>query len=62
MDDNRIVRFDIYCPTCEYYNLSPGLQPCHDCLDICGREGTRTPEFYKEIKDICNADSTQKGW
>lgn len=44
----KMVRFDVYCKTCEYKDLREIESPCDECLDTPVREGTAEPEKYKE--------------
>lgn len=46
--ENKLVRFDKYCPNCEYWNDGVEIQYCDDCLEESVREGTEKPVRYEE--------------
>lgn len=32
-ENNKEVRFDLYCETCRYYDLAESEDPCYECLE-----------------------------
>lgn len=46
-NDNKEVRFDVYCKTCEYEKTEETKRPCNECLEEAMREGTYVPLRYK---------------
>ena len=44
------VRFDKYCKTCKYGELSEVKDPCNECLEYGMREGTEKPLNFEEKK------------
>lgn len=44
----RIVDFEKYCKTCEYYDLKETKDPCNDCLGEGANDDSRKPVYYKE--------------
>lgn len=40
-----------YCQSCKFRDLSQGLDPCNDCLEVGMREGTSKPEKWEEAKN-----------
>lgn len=47
---DKEVRYDLYCPSCEYYELEEHKDPCCVCLKKFFNEGTDKPVHYKENK------------
>lgn len=47
---NKIVRFDKYCPKCEYYDLDEGKDPCNECLYSPANQNSQKPINFKEKK------------
>lgn len=45
--DEQEVRFDLYCPTCEFKDMKMDLVPCTYCMDIPVREAINVPVKYK---------------
>lgn len=45
---NKIVRFDKYCPKCEYYDLDEGEDPCNECLYSPANQNSQKPINFKE--------------
>lgn len=43
------VRFDIWCPSCLYYDVDDtrGKEPCNECLTECARKNTTRPRKHK---------------
>ena len=48
---NKIVRFDKYCPKCEYNDLDEGKDPCNECLYSPANQNSQKPINFKE-KDV----------
>lgn len=46
--ENKEVRFDKYCETCEYGDYDERMDPCCECMEVGMREGTEVPEFWKK--------------
>lgn len=42
-----IVRFDLFCPKCEHYELDQSEDPCDECLCYPGNEDSRQPVNFK---------------
>lgn len=42
------VKFDEYCPKCQYYNKGEDEDPCWDCLNQGWNEDTHKPLMFKE--------------
>lgn len=51
MDNRKEVRFDIWCAKCKYKDLDEKYDPCNDCLDEGGREGTIKPLYFEKKED-----------
>ena len=45
------VRYDVYCPKCQYYEKSEAEDPCYECLDQGWNENTHRPIYYEEKED-----------
>ena len=45
---NKIVRFDKYCPKCEYCDLDEGKDPCNECLYSPANQNSQKPINFKE--------------
>lgn len=48
--NNKLVRFDLYCPSCQNKDTTETDEPCNECLGIPARKGTAEPEKYKEAE------------
>lgn len=46
--DKKVVRFDVYCEKCEYWNDGKEIPYCDDCLQVSMRHGTEKPVKFKE--------------
>lgn len=46
--DQKIVRFDLWCPKCEHYKKSESEDPCWGCLDTPVNTNSRKPINFKE--------------
>ena len=45
----KFVRFDIYCPKCQYTDIKEVDDPCNECLNQPARiDGSRKPICFKE--------------
>ena len=55
MTGEKLVRFDIYCPLCEYEGRPEKCDPCNECLDIGGRLDSERPVNF-EAKDGVDMD------
>ena len=42
------VKFDVYCPKCEYYEKSEAEDPCYDCLNQGWNADSHQPIMFKE--------------
>ena len=58
MTGDKIVRFDIYCPLCEYAARGEKYDPCCECLDIGGRVDSERPINY-EARDGMSAETEE---
>ena len=50
----KFVRFDEFCPKCEYFKTHDGDEPCHECLQYPVNLHSRVPTEFKK------ADETKK--
>lgn len=48
MNSIKEVRFDIYCPECQYWEKSEADDPCFDCLNQGWNEDSHKPLKFKE--------------
>lgn len=46
----KLVRFDIYCKTCQYEDKAEADDPCFDCLAQPDNEDSIAPIHYKADK------------
>lgn len=46
MNDDRIVVFDQYCPTCKYKTREEYEDPCNDCLTNPVNTDSKKPVNY----------------
>lgn len=46
--DQKIVRFDLWCPKCEHYNKSESEDPCWECLDTPSKMNSCKPINFEE--------------
>lgn len=53
----KFVRFDEFCPKCEYFKVDEGDDPCHNCLQNPVNLHSRVPTEFKEAK---NASTNKK--
>lgn len=44
----KIVKFEEWCPKCEYWENSEADDPCFDCLNQGWNEDSTKPILYKE--------------
>ena len=44
---NKEVLFSEYCPKCKHFRTPEWEKPCHECLSVPTRDGTRVPENYE---------------
>lgn len=51
MNDERIVRFDLYCDTCEYRDNDETKDICNECLGNPVNIDSRKPINYKKKED-----------
>ena len=56
-DNEKEVRFDIYCNRCKYKDLPENEDPCWDCLTETVNENSKKPVYFKEGKNE-NTDSS----
>lgn len=47
LENEHIVEFDKYCPTCKYEKVYQAKNPCNICLSIPARENSRKPEKWE---------------
>ena len=47
-DHEKFVDFDIYCPKCEFKDLTENDDPCSECLACPARDNSHKPEKFKE--------------
>lgn len=47
-NDTKFVRFEDFCPKCEYKDKSSTAEPCNTCLETGARPGTWVPTEFKE--------------
>ena len=51
MDENtntKFVDFRKYCPICKWADKSSTADPCNECLETGGRQGTEVPVNYEK--------------
>lgn len=48
---NKEVRFDLFCPTCEYRDREERMDPCNECLETGMNIESSKPVMYKEKTD-----------
>lgn len=46
--ENKEVRFDIYCETCEHKDKKDHEDPCNECLDNPANLHSHKPVKYEE--------------
>lgn len=47
----KIVKFDKYCPSCQYWDKKESEDPCYDCLTQGWNEDSHKPISYKEREE-----------
>lgn len=52
MDQEKEVRFDIYCKKCKYKDLKEEEDPCWDCLVETVNVDSKKPVYFKEDDGI----------
>lgn len=45
---HKIVDFEQYCPLCKYSDRPEKCDPCNECLEVGGNEGTDKPVRFEE--------------
>lgn len=48
VNEEKIVRYDRYCKTCEHWNLKQEEEPCNTCLENPTNTYSRKPKYYKK--------------
>lgn len=52
MEDNyKFVKFEEFCPKCEYRKKSSTAEPCNTCLETGARIGTWVPTEFVESEE-----------
>lgn len=46
--DQKIVEFQLYCPTCKYAAYPEQLEPCYECIGNPTNTNTNQPVLFKE--------------
>ena len=46
--DKHIVKFEEYCKSCMFWDVSSTKEPCDSCLEVAARTDSRKPEKYVE--------------
>ena len=46
--DDKIVKFEKWCPKCLYRDVDGYDFPCTECLDSPGNQDSHRPVLYKE--------------
>lgn len=49
IDNLKLVRHDIYCERCKFYQIAEEREPCATCLGVPVREGSEKPTMYQEV-------------
>lgn len=44
----KIVKFEDYCGSCEYFDTDDRFDPCHECLNNPTNQNSRKPVNYKK--------------
>lgn len=47
-ENNKEVRFDLYCKTCRYYDLAESEDPCYECLENPVNSYSHKPVNWEE--------------
>ena len=47
-DSTKFVNFKKYCPLCKWADKSSTADPCNECLETGGREGTEKPVNWED--------------
>lgn len=47
----KIIDFDKFCPSCEYYKYPEEADPCYKCLEEGARPYSSTPACYKKKEE-----------
>ena len=47
---DKIVKFEDYCSSCEYFKSNEALDPCHECLNNPTNQNSRKPVNYKKAE------------
>lgn len=45
---DKEVYFDIYCPTCKYYEKNENDEPCRDCMNEFVNTNSHKPKFWED--------------
>lgn len=49
-EQEKEVRFDIWCDKCVHKDLEETKDPCNECLDYPSNTNSTKPRFFKEAK------------
>ena len=50
-NNNKLIFFEKYCPTCKYEDVEETNDPCNECLFCPVRENTHKPDKWEEKDD-----------
>lgn len=45
-EHEKEVYFYIYCPSCKYFDLNGGKEPCNECLGTPSQQDSHKPACY----------------
>lgn len=50
--DTQLVKFNVYCKHCTYFNIKETEEPCNSCLEEGGREQSHIPARFDKWDKI----------
>lgn len=51
MNDTKIVRFNLWCPSCKFFEKNGDEEPCAGCLDFSVNIDSTKPVCYKKKEE-----------
>lgn len=52
MNDTKIVRFDLWCLKCKFFEKNGDEEPCTNCLDVPMNIDSTKPVYYEKKEEI----------
>lgn len=52
MNDTKIVRFNLWCPSCKFFEKNGDEEPCAGCLDFSVNIDSTKPVCYKKKEEV----------